>query len=588
MFFGGTSISAGLVLRSRRKETKGMKVIIAIDFGTTYSGIAYANTGEADKQTVMRNWGRGTPSDDKVPTILRYDNGGTTGPFKWGFQARKQLRKGRKMHEWFKLGLCPEHEERRAAESELSRKYPSTTALAPVTGDKDEKLVVDYLSRLKRRVDEHFGEFDVRVYELPRKYIVIVPAIWDHWEQDRTRNYAQRAGIGKGSWLQIISEPETAATFALDRMPRLGLRAGNTFVICDAGGGTVDLTSYTIRSLDPISLAGAGKRSGGLRGSSFLNRIFANCLQHKLRDYYGGWDQGFLDYAVDEFERRIKTEFTGDGDNGTYTIMVHGLADSHRHRIIGCSLELSVKELRENVFKEAIAKIQGLVRNQIATTNSAIVRGALIAGLTRHSKDQDGVFRVRGPRVESRIAGRSYGTCAYQRFNPKEDDASRKQRLSTGEDLIERMQWFVNEGHSIQDRVLKPFEFEKEQEVIMGPIQEVVIHIYSSETRDAGGIVEPKYSDDPGLRECAQLKMDLRDLELPIEKYNGIDFASFEYDHSNPLLTLMNGSPRNLDVAGKERARTHIEPQFSYMKATTQDWVFRFDNAPQQLTGGKG
>lgn len=81
---------------------------------------------------------------------------------------------------------------------------------------------------------------------------------------------------------------------------------------------------------------------------------------------------------MDEFEKRIKAEFTGD-DEDTYTIMVHGLSDSPAHGIIGSALELLGKELRENVFDEVITKIQGLVRDQIVNT-SGDVNAILLAG----------------------------------------------------------------------------------------------------------------------------------------------------------------------------------------------------------------
>lgn len=169
-------------------------------------------------------------------SILRYDNGGTTGSFKWGFGIGK--RPTDRVHEWFKLGLCPEYEGRRAAESELEREYPSSIALPAVRGEEAEKLAVDYLSGLKKCVDEHFAaNFHELVNEIPRQYIVTVPAIWDHREQDRTRRCAERAGMGRGSDLQVVSEPEAAAIYALERMPRVGLGKGDTFIICDAGGG---------------------------------------------------------------------------------------------------------------------------------------------------------------------------------------------------------------------------------------------------------------------------------------------------------------------------------------------------------------
>jgi molecular chaperone DnaK (HSP70) len=47
--------------------------------------------------------------------------------------------------------------------------------------------------------------------------------------------------MGSGSTLHMISEPEAAAIYALDRIDKHDLHIGDTFVVCDAGGGTVDL-----------------------------------------------------------------------------------------------------------------------------------------------------------------------------------------------------------------------------------------------------------------------------------------------------------------------------------------------------------
>ena len=67
-----------------------------------------------------------------------------------------------------------------------------------------------------------------------REYIITVPAIWTDRAQARTRICAVKAGMGD---LQIISEPEAAGIFAINTMPNIGLEVGDTFVLCDAGGG---------------------------------------------------------------------------------------------------------------------------------------------------------------------------------------------------------------------------------------------------------------------------------------------------------------------------------------------------------------
>ena len=59
--------------------------------------------------------------------------------------------------------------------------------------------------------------------------------------------------MGQGKALQIMSEPEAAATYVLKAIDPHGIGVvGDTFVLCDAGGGTVDLLSYTLSSLKPI------------------------------------------------------------------------------------------------------------------------------------------------------------------------------------------------------------------------------------------------------------------------------------------------------------------------------------------------
>ena len=45
--------------------------------------------------------------------------------------------------------------------------------------------------------------------------------------------------MGAGAALHIISEPEAAAMYALDALDPHGIEIGDTFVLCDAGGGTV-------------------------------------------------------------------------------------------------------------------------------------------------------------------------------------------------------------------------------------------------------------------------------------------------------------------------------------------------------------
>lgn len=62
------------------------KIIVGIDFGTTYSGISWAETQRPERRMAITTWPISKTtlegeSSDKVPTMLRY----TPDETQWGF-----------------------------------------------------------------------------------------------------------------------------------------------------------------------------------------------------------------------------------------------------------------------------------------------------------------------------------------------------------------------------------------------------------------------------------------------------------------------------------------------------------------------
>lgn len=73
------------------------------------------------------------------------------------------------------------------------------------------------------------------------------------------------------------------------------IQVGDTFVLCDAGGGTVDLVSYKVSALKPfLQIAEAAPGSGASCGATFLNRIFQKFLKDKLGND-PNWDEDELE-----------------------------------------------------------------------------------------------------------------------------------------------------------------------------------------------------------------------------------------------------------------------------------------------------
>lgn len=74
------------------------------------------------------------------------------------------------------------------------------------------------------------------------------------------------------------------------------LKIGDTFVLCDADGGTVDLITYTVSALKPIlKLNEAITGTVSLCGASFLNR-----KSHEFMEATFGGELGWDDDVMEE------------------------------------------------------------------------------------------------------------------------------------------------------------------------------------------------------------------------------------------------------------------------------------------------
>jgi molecular chaperone DnaK (HSP70) len=232
-------------------------LVIAIDFGTTFSGVAYAHESNAayavtsmsdmkrvaEKVTVVRSWPNQVGTfNDKTPTVLAYNS----SPPHWGASVQPND-KPRAAH--FKLGL----------QENVSNHYvspASSFATISVLGgylmdhnwmhpDLPQKKAVDFTADyLTRLIDHvltevlplHFGADFLKNQQL--SYVITVPAIWSDKAKELTRQAAIRAGIARRK-LMLITEPEAAALFCATLCTDMDLREGDRFLVCDAGGGTV-------------------------------------------------------------------------------------------------------------------------------------------------------------------------------------------------------------------------------------------------------------------------------------------------------------------------------------------------------------
>jgi molecular chaperone DnaK (HSP70) len=239
-------------------------LVIAIDFGTTFTGAAFCLLSGVDKSTttpdavklnekikVINTWPYALQGAmEKIPTILAYREDGQLAG--WGCQVR-ETQKIRVMH--FKLGFQPVRIHYRAFSTTDQTSGLGGFLHNPdwehpnMPGKKAVDYAADYLSCIRRYiVDEHLRSNaelgSVLLRNQSVSYVITVPAIWTDKAKDLTRQAASRAGIPE-SRLVFIAEPEAAALYCATISKEVLLRAGDRFVVCDAGGGTVVRFCFT-------------------------------------------------------------------------------------------------------------------------------------------------------------------------------------------------------------------------------------------------------------------------------------------------------------------------------------------------------
>ncbi|MDI1491919.1 MAG: hypothetical protein OHK93_003130 [Ramalina farinacea] len=364
---------------SQRQHPGGQtsrQIVIAVDFGTTYSGLAWAQTLKPEIQVPVIQWPDATSgglegiTNDKVPTEIRYDGQDYT----WGFQIPEHDQR----HQWFKLDLDPTQT---SLTRGLANAHIDPIAAPPSYHKTAEELCTDYLTALRKHAELVIrNKLPASAFiSTPIEYVITVPAVWSDAAQLKTRKCAERAGMGQGSALHIISEPEAAAMYALDIMDPHNIKVGDTFILCDAGGGTVDLISYTVNSLKPtLSVRESGPGSGTLCGSTFLNRIFQKYIVDKL-SALPGWDDDILEEAVKRFDVVVKRQFRG-GLSEEFIIPVPGLRDDPFRGVRRGRLTMTGEQVKE-IFEPVVKEVLDLIDQQIKITNlRADVKAVLLVG----------------------------------------------------------------------------------------------------------------------------------------------------------------------------------------------------------------
>ncbi|KAI0965133.1 Hsp70 family protein-like protein [Xylaria arbuscula] len=312
------------------------RLILALDFGTTFSGVSYAFTNDPEKIYTIDSWPGATDRIvPKTPTEIQY----TAGKFKWGYELEGTLE-----DKIIGLKLLLDPDQKRPY-------WIPTDPGAEIA--KLPKPVVEVAADYIKAVFQH-ALAEVEKGYLPgfldgfkKQHVLTVPAVWSDTAKAMTERAARMAGV---SPIDMITEPEAAALFTLRTMKDKGLKDGDVIVICDAGGGTVDLVSYEIVSLTPFEVKGSTVPSGGALGSLMLNRSFEELIRQTVGE------EAFVSLKKTEGYRSALREF-----DAAHKLSFRGPRDSDRY------VNFPMANLKDN-------KAKGLVKNCMTLTGQTMFR----------------------------------------------------------------------------------------------------------------------------------------------------------------------------------------------------------------------
>lgn len=210
------------------EERNRQYLIVSIDLGCTYTGIAFIATIHQRPQVqVMNEWPNGDRMA-KVATRIAYaDENGTLQENAYGYKVSPGL----KSYSWFKL-----HFDRNTPETEFDDPRLRQSSGLGIGKLPPGKSVVDINADFLSFVYDQAFKFlssrmgEIMVQETPMKFFLTTPALWSFEARAKTREAATRAGFGMRrnsarveDQLYVIDEPEAAAIAAIkttiDQLP---------------------------------------------------------------------------------------------------------------------------------------------------------------------------------------------------------------------------------------------------------------------------------------------------------------------------------------------------------------------------------
>ncbi|KAG5756137.1 hypothetical protein H9Q70_001221 [Fusarium xylarioides] len=263
---------------------------VAVDFGTTYTGVSFDTPNEENNEIqIINKWPGEEGAEDKVPTVLAKDDD-INGDIKWGFSC-KDLPDDKKW-KLFKLLLDPAFLRRR-----LQNKGHDPWTPRKLSEVHD--VVVRFLHQVYLHISSAIPRLLQKAHSLRSglkfkrwdsmniEFIFSTPTTWSPPVSQCFRNLVARAGFGNEENHSIglgLTEAEAAAVFICQPgNSNAKIRDKNVILSIDAGGGTTDL-AFVRRMKGYFNLEEVRPVSGIGVGSTKIDWEFAELIKARMNE----------------------------------------------------------------------------------------------------------------------------------------------------------------------------------------------------------------------------------------------------------------------------------------------------------------
>ncbi|KAF9783709.1 hypothetical protein BJ322DRAFT_1066702 [Thelephora terrestris] len=269
-------------------------LVLAFDIGTTFSGVSYVllDPGQVPKiNNVTRFPGQLLETYSKIPSTIWYDSSGKACSF--GAESTllqtvdRAEAEGWTRLDWWKLNLAP---------TALCKKLPAGYAPALPHGLTIVEVFADFMHYLFACAETYFKEshaFGESVWDSVKEDITFIlshPNGWGGIEQVTMRRAAVKAELipdtSEGhDRIQFVTEGEASFNFCANNgISGDAIKVGRNVIVIDAGGGTIDISGYTVENQNPPQVAEIFASECRLLGATTVTRRAREFIKDRLKN----------------------------------------------------------------------------------------------------------------------------------------------------------------------------------------------------------------------------------------------------------------------------------------------------------------